>query len=281
MKYPEFEQYAKNIVTWGEQWDIICSELRKYGEKTPEFETVLVETKSSFGKVIQSGIFDNLNMILIQPESIRQLWRFVKESDIKKLTPERFVPMPEYASLNRMNDTDRLYSYFSICYRDSAGADVVKTGVREIQAKTKDDVWKCQFELVDESKSLKIVDFSPECKIPKEEEAYSKFLFSKVKDKFPEHKGEVEYWLTQTLLQIFHESNMFSPVDKNQKQELQRIKYKPFHVICDYLERQGVHGIIYRSTVFKKGRCLALFNPAHASCEIETLEKVDVARAIK
>jgi len=272
------EQYAKDIFTWDNQWKVICEELKKYGEDTPKFEEVFSETESSFGKVIQSAIFDNLNAITVSQDQVQRLWRFVKEDRSEKLTPNRFIPLPEYASLNRMNDKDRLYSYFSIGYKDTAFDDIVATGVREIRSEPGDNVWGCEFEF---SSTIKVVDFSPVCRIPKNDSDYGKFLLSKIGMSLPVDKTKLTYWLIQTLLQIFHESEMFSPIDKSKDQEEQRLKYKPFHVICDYLERQGYDGIIYRSTVFKKGRCLALFNPDQALCKFDTLKKVDVDSALK
>lgn len=275
------QQYAKDISTWDKQWNLICEELKKHKEITPKFEDILLETKSSFGKVVQQAIFENLNMITVSPEDIRQLWRYVNESCAEKITANRFIPLPEYASTNRMNDTDRLYSYFSISYKDSAYTDIEATGVREIRAAENDDVWKCRFAFSADISELKFIDFSPVCRIPKDEGEYGNFLVSKLGKRLPVDKNKLTYWLIQTLLQIFHESDMFSPIDKSENQEEQRLKYKPFHVICDYLERQGYNGIIYRSSVFKRGRCLALFNPDYAVCEFDTLEKINVAKALK
>lgn len=49
------QQYVKDISTWSKQWDLICKELKEYGEITPKFEDVLLETKSSFGKVVKQA----------------------------------------------------------------------------------------------------------------------------------------------------------------------------------------------------------------------------------
>jgi len=272
------EQYIKDIATWDKQWNIICEELKEYGEHTPQFEQIFLETKSSFGKVIQQAIFDNLSAITVSQEKVKLLWRFVKEDCVEKLTPNRFIPLPQYASLNRMNDKDRLYSYFSIDYKDTTVKDVLATGIREIRSEPNDNIWKCEFEFV---KEMKIVDFSPVCRIPKDEKAYFKFLYAKLGRIIQKDNDKLIYWLIQTLLQIFHESEMFLPIDKSKDDDEQRLKYKPFHVICDYLERQGYHGIIYRSTVFQKGRCLALFNPDYAVCNFDTLEEIDVVKALK
>lgn len=277
----DIQQYAKNITVWDKQWELICDEMKKYGETTPHFEDIVSETESSVAKVIQQGIFDNLNLITISTSEIRYIWRFVKEKDTSKLTESRFIPQPQYASLNRMNDKDRLYSYFSISYKDSADKDVITTGVKEIRTTQDDEVWKCKFKFSSQESFLKIVDFSPICKIPKDEKDYTKFLIRKIGKKLPVDKDCLTYWLIQTLLQIFHDSNMFAPIDKNENEDSQRLKYKPFHIICDYLERNGYHGIIYRSTVFPRGRCLTLFKPKYADCIFETLEQVDVSSVLK
>ena len=219
----DIKRYAKVVSTWDRQWSAICEELKNYDTTTPKFEDILSKTESSFGKVIQTAILDNLDMLTPPLKEIRQLWRFVNESDIQKLTESRFIPQPEYASLNRMNDKDRLYSYFSISYKDSADKDVVATGVREIRAKSGDAVWKCQFKLAELEKPLKIVDFSPKCKIPKDEEKFSRFLRSKCKMDFSIDKEKLNCWMSQVLLQIFCDSNMFTSLDKGTQ---------PF-VVCD------------------------------------------------
>lgn len=277
----DIKRYAKVVSTWDRQWSAICEELKNYDTTMPKFEDILSKTESSFGSVLQTGIFDNLDMITTPLKEIRQLWRFVNESDIQKVTESRFIPQPEYVSLNRMNDKDRLYSYFSISYKDSADKDVVATGVREIRAKSGDTVWKCQFKLTELEKPLKIVDFSPKCKIPMTEEKFARFLLLKCKKDFLIDKQALKYWIIQVLLQVFCDSNMFAPIDKTEKQEAQRQQYKPFHVICDYLEEHGCHGVIYRSTVFKKGRCLALFKTEYANCLFETKTSANVDKALR
>ena len=105
----DIKRYAKVVSTWDRQWSAICEELKNYDTTTPKFEDILSKTESSFGSVLQTGIFDNLDMITTPLKEIRQLWRFVNESDIQKVTESRFIPQPEYVSLNRMNDKDRLY----------------------------------------------------------------------------------------------------------------------------------------------------------------------------
>lgn len=281
MRDIDISQYLGHLALWSGQWETICSELREYKDSTPKFEDIIKNTNSSFGHVIQQVIFDNLNQIEAQQSKIRYLKRFVMESDIKKITESRFIPQPEYAALNRMNDKDRLYSYFSISYLDSAYNDVTTTGLKELRAKLQDDVWGCNFELLPQIPELKIIDLSCQCKIPKDEDEYSRFLERKIIQNRTVNKSKLSYWLIQTILQIMQDSDMFNPIDKEMTENVQRYFYKPFHVICDYLERNNYSGVIYRSTVFKKGRCLTLFNTNYAKCLFETCEKIDVKRYLK
>lgn len=90
----DIQQYAKNITVWDKQWELICDEMKKYGETTPNFEDIVLETESSVAKVIQQGIFDNLKLITIPTSEIRHIWRFVKEKNTSKLVESRFFPQP-------------------------------------------------------------------------------------------------------------------------------------------------------------------------------------------
>ena len=63
---------------------------------------------------------------------------------------------------------------------------------------------------------------------------------------------------------------MFAPVDKSRSDYLY-LQYRPFHMLCKHFENLGYDGIIYRSTMYRKGACLALFDVNNAVCEFETL----------
>jgi len=287
----DFENEIRGINTWNSQWNAFCEELVKYGENTPLFEDVVAETKTSFGHVIQQTLFDNLKKLEIPLNQIRYFDRAVNEPDKSRVTEGRFIPQPEYASLNRMNDTDRLYTYMSISYGDSGSNDVLMTALKELRAEPGDSIWKCRFDIPEELKDAKVIDLSTVCRIPDGEEKLFRFLIRQVKKRVNNQiivdKAEVNYWMIQAVLHIFEKSKMFEPIDKiktsdpveQEKQDKeQRLRYKPFHVICDYLERQGYYGIIYKSSVYKRGRCLALFNPAYAKCQFDTCEKIDLKK---
>lgn len=278
------ENLIRAVDTWSSQWDDFCQELVYYGEETPPFENVIENTKTSFGHVIQQVLFDNLSELAVPLNQIRCFDRAVNEADEKKVIKGRFIPQPEYASLNRMNDKNKLYLYLSISYRDSAGVDVIKTALKECRAELDHSIWKCRFSIPEYFKDKKVIDLSTVRRMPADEQALSRLIFRNSKEYVHNtvsiNKSKVNYWLIQTVLSIFEKSKMFEPIDKNQPDEEQRKYYKPFHVICDYLERQEYYGIIYRSSVYKKGRCLALFNPQYAECDFDTCEKIDVKKYI-
>ena len=70
---------------------------------------------------------------------------------------------------------------------------------------------------------------------------------------------------------------MFAPVDKAKPETLWH-QYRPLHVLCDFFQRNGFGGIIYRSAVYQKGICLALFDISTAICDERTITQYDAAK---
>ena len=87
----------------------------------------------------------------------------------------------------------------------------------------------------------------------------------------------IQYWFLQSMFNVWKHSEMFAPVDKAKPETLWH-QYRPFHVLCDFFQRNGFGGIIYRSTVYQKGICLALFDISTAICDERTITQYDAAK---
>ena len=66
---------------------------------------------------------------------------------------------------------------------------------------------------------------------------------------------ELRKWLVYTYAKMLSEQ-IFVPVDANDK----KLMYAPFHCMAQYFLSLGYSGIIYKSTVFDKGKNLVLFD---------------------
>lgn len=269
--------YEKCVDTWNEQWQNICDQLEYADNKLPKFEDLVSNDNFSH---VTSQIVEYHELFTVYPRDIRKLFRGVHENDPSKVTQERFIPKAEYINPdnpNRMNGSDRLYNYFSIDYRDCTEDDPIYTSVHELRIQSGDSFWGAYFNIPPEFCSLKFIDLRTRGKIPTDNDQFQRFLKSKATHgrRFgPVDQKELEYWIIQTTFHIWENSQMFAPVDKMKPKSLWH-QYRPFHVLCDFFERQGFGGIIYRSTVYRKGACLALFDVSTAICDKSTILQYD------
>lgn len=266
--------YEKCVGIWDKQWERICHALEG-SETLPKFE-----------ELIEDDVFCHvISQIMAYPEAyttysseIVRLFRGVNEKDETKVCLERFIPQWKYVdpkSPNRMNGPDKLYSYFTIEYGGCAGDDLYYTSAHEIRLPSDSCFWGCEFKF-DEGKKLRFVDLRTKERIPKDSERCFRFLKSKAThgNRFGKiDKSEVEKWVVQVVFSIWEDSDMFAPIDKS-KDDLW-LQYRPFHLLCDFFERTGFDGVIYRSTVYKKGACLALFNIDNAIGIPKTITHLD------
>lgn len=278
------QSYLDCINTWNEQWKKACDEMIKYPKEViPQLEEIAADQQ--WASVLMQSIGNNAPRITVSPSSISRLFRGVKLGDEESDPDEsRFIPTPEYAGLNRMNGPDKIYFYFTVNLKPTGGDDVVCTSACELRVGEKDRFWGCDFEIPEKFKGIKIINVAAEKEIPKNDADYMNFLRQNVSCRIFLKNGrlevepnieELEYWMLQTLFRLWEKSDMFAPVNVNDEDE-QWYKYRPFHVISDYFERNGYQGIIYRSTVFKPGLCLALFDTKYAECLFDTAKQFNI-----
>lgn len=270
----EIIKYQDCVELWDKQWHDICNLLNDNADSLPKFEELL--SKSVFCRVI-AQIIEYPEAYTTYSSKITRLFKGV-HSESAGVLPDRFIPKWEFVSPNRpnrMNGTDRLYNYFTIEYNDCRGELLEYTSAHEIRLKENDTFWGSDFKFT-EDKELKFADLRTKEKIPKDDERCFRFLRSKAThgNKLGKvDKKELEKWTIQVMLGIWEDSQMFAPIDKECGDLW--LQYRPFHLLCDFFERQGFDGIIYRSTVYKKGACLALFDINNAVCIPETITKLD------
>lgn len=270
--------YEKCIATWDKQWNDICAYLKDNPYPFPKFEELI--TNKVFINVI-SQLCEHLEHFTVNPVAISKIFRGIKENDTSNLSESRFIPDLKFVCAdipNRMNGIDRLYNYFTIDYQDCCEDDLFYTSAHELRLDEDDLFWGCNFTIPGDFSKMKFVDLRTRGKIPKDNKSINRFLKSKathgLKYTTKLDEDEIAYWTIQAIFSIWENSKMFAPVDNRNAETLWE-QYRPFHVLCDYFERKGFDGIIYRSTVYKKGACLALFNIEHALCDYSTLQQLD------
>lgn len=274
--------YERCITTWNEQWNKICLYLNDHHDPLPKFED-LIDDEQFINTINQ--ILEYKDTFTVFSDSIPQYFRGVRENNPTKITESRFIPDWQYVdekNPNRMNGSDRLYNYFTVSRGLCRGDELFYTSAHELRLNKDDDFYGCYFNIPDSFGKLKFIDLMTIEKIPKNDDRLARFLKRKF---FSESLAELQEdtaakWSIQLCFSIWENSIMFAPVDKQSKTELCE-QYRPFHVMCDFFERNGFDGIIYRSTVYKKGACLALFDINKATCDFSTICKLDSSKYIK
>ena len=274
--------YEKSINTWNEQWDKICVYLKDHHDPLPKFEELIDDV--TFINVINQ-ILEYKEEFTVSSKSISQYFRGIRENDPTKINESRFIPAWKYineSNPSRMNGSDRLYNYFTISHGDCRNEELFYTAAHELRINKDDDFYGCYFKIPETIGELKFIDLMTIEKIPQNNERYIRFLKGKVFSGFQTkfQKEKVAKWLIQGCFSIWEHSKMFEPIDKSSSTILCE-QYRPFHVLCDFFERNGFDGIIYRSTVYKKGACLALFDIDKAQCDFSSLCKLDSKKYIK
>lgn len=272
--------YEKCITVWNKQWNSICNALENNISILPKFETLVSD--DIFSQVV-AQVLEYSDLFTVYPSDIGSIFRGIREADPSMVCPERFIPKIEFINPNqpsRMNGIDRLYNYFSIDYCGCRGENLIYTSAHELRLQKDDVFWGCSFIFLPEFKTMKIIDLSTKGVIPTSDEKFDRFLKLKAIRWKPRPRVDqqaIQYWFLQSMFNVWEHSEMFAPVDKAKPETLWH-QYRPFHVLCDFFQRNGFGGIIYRSTVYQKGICLALFDISTAICDERTITQYDAAK---
>ncbi len=138
--------------------------------------------------------------------------------------------------------------------------------LKELRAKSGDDIALCSFEIDKSIRNRKIVDLTISDNYTFDEINYK--LTSKrldIRSTLETQQRDIKYkeivadWFTATHTKMMSEQ-LFLPLKTNNR----KLMYAPFQCLAYYFKRQGFKGIIYRSTVYPSGKNLVLFDKHYA-----------------
>lgn len=230
---------------------------RKFREEKFEYNSINeLKEEELFKWLFQ--IFDNaIHHLLVNNAALKRIYRAAKE---EKCDYSRFIPKVKFVSENRMNGKDKLYYYFGVSYKE-VKREAITTCLKEIRA-LNDDVSICEFKLKNEN-SLKIIDFTVDPKVPKDNDEAEKYVRYYI-NKYGTNDGTAVA-LAKIAKSIFGSSIAFDPINKADTSDEELLyKYIPFWTITDYLEMKGYDGLMFNSTVDVGGKNLVIFDIQNA-----------------
>ena len=273
-RYFKFQDMQKAesamCITWNQLRDDLCrgdfsyNDLLKAKEKTflSVFDSLFIENKGA-------EIFE------IKLTKVFKDYHVVRGSIIKhgEPTPDynRLLPKSQFIKDDNrfsLKGVEWLYLALGIPKTPNGLANAKKCSEAECQAKSGENFACCSFNLKPEH-DARIIDLTVGNNwtyeklqrdleraarriVRKETEKYLK-SFSKPSalDFIPEFRK----WLVYTYAKMLSE-HIFVPVETKNKS----LMYAPFHCIAQYFLSLGYDGIIYKSTVYDKGKNLVLFD---------------------
>ena len=181
-------------------------------------------------------------------------------SEIKNISYSRFIPdQKKYPSINRFSPEGIDYLYLALRFgrnkfNKARFNFAEETCIKEIRAQRGDTVALCNFNILKTSFCKKVIDLTI---------AENK-SFDELEDEFKEwfNNMNIQNIHNETsihLLKIYFKmisEEIFKPLEGVEKQ----YEYAPFHCLAHYFSMLGFDGIIYKSTVYDRGRNIVLFN---------------------
>lgn len=249
---------SKISAHWSEAEEILKSKSGKYNT-IEDLKTI------AFYNWLFQVLEAELDCLAINISELKVLYRGAKEENCSY---DRFVPTIKHAKNNRMNRKDKVYHYFGVDYHGPA-LNAKETCIKEIRADNGDYISFCEFEIVEEYKTGKLINLRKDSRLPKTEKDVVKYLkgcFKKsgIKD--------LSVGIAKLLVNMFANSAAFDPIDCENNNGY---KYAPFWAITDYIESRGYLGVIYDSTVCK-GINMALFDVEYAKPILNPIETIQL-----
>lgn len=263
---------AKN--TMNKTWESMRKELKNGVYKYDEIDKAKESTfLSVFDDLFECNkcheLFDtDLHSVFMEYQVVRGA---VIKSEGDVINYERLLPKAEHIKEdNRFSPEGVEWLYLALGFPKSNEGNIraKQCSQAECRASAGDKFAVCKFELNNEI-SNKIVDLTVGNqrefnKLQNDLERSAERIIRKEVKKYLETLGapnasafipELRKWLVYTYAKMLSEQ-IFVPVDANDK----KLMYAPFHCMAQYFLSLGYSGIIYKSTVFDKGKNLVLFD---------------------
>lgn len=183
-----------------------------------------------------------------------------KDDKLNYIHYSRFIPdQLNHPSENRFSPAGIDYLYLGIKFGEFKTTKgrfntLEETCLKEIRAKSGNDIAFCNFNINLKSYDKKIIDLTITDNKSFEDiqNEFSKWFNSL--NLISVHKNASVYLFTLYLKMISEE--LFKPIETDDKE----LEYAPFHCLAYYFTSLGFDGILYKSTVYNRGKNLVLFN---------------------
>ena len=190
----------------------------------------------------------------------------------------RMIPTLEYSQKhNRMNPPGTAFLYLGINKQNKL-KESITTCLKEIRAPYDSTATLCRFQVTDLGRKQKVIDICGDSNIPKQTHELEQYVKKKSYDKKFKVINHIKLSkiITMIYLNILSSDQIFKPIETD-KQDIKKYEYAPFQAIANYIKQQGYAGMIYKSTVHKKGTNLVLFDTDYASVVPDSMQHVKVS----
>ena len=269
--FSNIEKAEKSMrATWGD----MCEKLSK---GTFLYNDIAKAKECTFLSVFDSLFIENKGFEIFETclTEVFDKYHLVRGSIIKEDEPspsyERLLPKSEYITAdNRFSPKGVEWLYLALGFRAAENGlyNAKKCSETECHAQVGMKFAVCSFNL-SSTENVKIVDLTvgdnwSYNRLQKDLERAAKRIIRREVNKYFKTFSdpsaldiipEFHKWLVYTYAKMLSEQ-IFVPVDTNNKE----LVYAPFHCIAQYFLSLGYSGIIYRSTVYKNGKNLVLFD---------------------
>lgn len=193
---------------------------------------------------------------------------------------ERFIPKSDYIKEdNRFSPKGIEWLYIALGFPNNeiGRKEAINCSREECRAKKGDSFSTCQFKL--NSQNVPIVDLTigDDWNREKQREEIRKLINFRVhSNMIPTVDELMNEMICQQNIVRFYAQIMSKELFVKLKTKDKEAGYAPFHCIASYFKSYGYKGIIYKSTVYKGGKNLVLFNKNLAKPIASSIETIIV-----
>ena len=194
---------------------------------------------------------------------------------------DRMIPTPYWVrDHNRMNPPGVAYLYLGTLPKqkgknlETEKRFILKTISSELRAQKGDFYTVCRFESQNDKN---IFDLSGDSLIPKGEKDIDTYLSEKLKNVHNSQRRTqiVNRIMAAFYFNLFNIEGIFKPIN-TENSKIKEFEYAPFQLLASYFKTLGYAGIKYRSTVYKGGTNLVLFDVSDVRIVPDSMELLTV-----